>query len=56
MLKYLSDQVSYNDGLKTQLTELMKDKPCCVKWEKMGFIDNWDRTSLWQQDIILPFT
>ncbi|MBE8597612.1 Abi family protein [Xenorhabdus sp. BG5] len=54
VLKYLSDQVSYNDGLKTQLTELMKDKPCCVKWEKMGFIDNWAGTPLWQQEIISP--
>lgn len=50
VLKYLSDQVSWSDGLKNQLTELMQEqhKPPCVTWERMGFIAGWQEDPLWK--------
>ncbi len=47
VLKYLSDQVSWSDGLKNQLKSLMDNKPRPVTWEKMGFIENWENEELW---------
>lgn len=54
VLKYLSDQVSWSDGLKNQLDNLMQDKPSCVTWEKMGFIEDWQNTSLWTRLVNPP--
>ncbi|MEI7152663.1 MULTISPECIES: Abi family protein [Pectobacterium] len=54
VLKYLSDQVSWSDGLKNQLIALMGEKPNCVTWEKMGFITNWDADPLWSRSVNPP--
>ncbi len=54
VLKYLSDQVSWSDGLKNQLDNLMQDKPSCVTWEKMGFIEDWQNTPLWTRLVNPP--
>ncbi|EKN3363404.1 Abi family protein [Yersinia ruckeri] len=54
VLKYLSDQVSWSDGLKNQLEALMVDKPSCVTWEKMGFLANWTLDPLWTRAINPP--
>lgn len=54
VLKYLSDQVSWSDGLKNQLDTLMAEKPSCVTWPKMGFIENWKQTPLWTRPVNPP--
>jgi abortive infection bacteriophage resistance protein len=54
VLKYLSDQVSWSDGLKNQLNVLMADKPRCVTWEKMGFIPGWENDPLWTRAVSAP--
>lgn len=54
VLKYLSDQVSWSDGLKSQLETLMADKPSCVTWQKMGFIEGWKLDPLWTRPLKPP--
>jgi abortive infection bacteriophage resistance protein len=54
VLKYLSDQVSWSDGLKNQLDTLMADKPTCVTWDKMGFIEGWRLDPLWTRAVNPP--
>ena len=54
VLKYLSDQVSWSDGLKEQLVALMENSPACVTWEKMGFPEGWYTDSLWSRPISPP--
>lgn len=54
VLKYLSDQVSWSDGLKNQLDSLMIDKPSCVTWGKMGFVENWRSAALWTRPVNPP--
>lgn len=48
VLKYLSDQVSYDDELKAHLQLLMKQPPGCVEWGMMGFVEGWEQTALWR--------
>lgn len=52
--KYVSDQVSWSDGLKNQLDNLMAEKPNCVTWQKMGFIEDWKLTFLWTRAVNPP--
>ncbi|STU34685.1 Abortive infection bacteriophage resistance protein [Klebsiella pneumoniae] len=54
VLKYLSDQVSWSDGLKQQIHEIMHTKPICVTFEKMGFIPGWDKDPLWSRAVNQP--
>ncbi|MDO6409920.1 Abi family protein [Pantoea phytobeneficialis] len=54
ILKYLSDQVSWSDGLKEQLDNLMAQRPDCVTWEKMGFMEGWRTDVLWTRSINPP--
>ncbi|MBP2167105.1 abortive infection bacteriophage resistance protein [Erwinia toletana] len=54
VLKYLSDQVSWSDGLKNQLNGVMAEKPDCVTWEKMGFIPGWASDPLWTRAMNPP--
>lgn len=54
VLKYLSDQVSWSDGLKQQINDLMNSKPNSVSFEKMGFIPNWDIDPLWTRPVNPP--
>ncbi len=54
VLKYLSDQVSWSDGLKQQIHEIMRTKPNCVTFEKMGFIPDWDNDPLWSKAVNQP--
>lgn len=54
ILKYLSDQVSWSDGLKEQLDTLMAQPPACVTWEKMGFPQRWRDDPLWTRPVNPP--
>lgn len=54
ILKYLSDQVSWSDGLKEQLESLMAQPPAYVTWEKMGFPGNWRDDPLWTRTVNPP--
>jgi len=54
VLKYLSDQVSWSDGLKIQLNQLMEERPSCVSWEKMGFVQDWETDTLWTRQVSPP--
>lgn len=48
VIKYLSDQVSVSNGLTERLNELIRSAPSVVNLEQMGFIENWDKTELWE--------
>jgi len=48
VLKYLSDQVTASDDLKTKLLNLMENPPISVSWDKMGFVEGWLESPLWQ--------